>query len=429
MRTRIYKRLPSNTKASAAMNEAAAFYAVRAYFSARSRRSVRRLEMMKLERERRRREFLRRKERERLMFVMMIAIVTSNLASERTVWTVTRSSRWWEDVVCGSFTSEQWLENFRMSRSTFQYLCDKVRSMIDTRLRKAVPTDKRVAITLWFFATGADYRTIAHLFGVSKSTVSLVVKNVSSAILELLPQYIHMPTGDALREVVDGFKREYGFPQCAGAVDGTHIPPIECPADYYNRKGWHSIILQGCVDNKGRFVDIYVGWPGRVHDARVFANSSLFRRGEAQTLFPDWKERIDDIDVPLVMLGDPAYPLLSWLMKAFQDNGSLTRSEKRFNYRLSKTRVVVEHTYGRLKRRWRCLLKRLDVSTDSVPGLVGACCVLHNMCEMQGDNFDQEWMEGTGAQENTHSPNTSAMSHSEPSAVLIRKAFMAYFTD
>ena len=52
------------------------------------------------------------------MFVMMIAIVTSNLASERTV---TRSSQWWEDVVCGSFTSEQWLENFRMSRSTFQY--------------------------------------------------------------------------------------------------------------------------------------------------------------------------------------------------------------------------------------------------------------------------------------------------------------------
>ena len=58
----------------------------------------------------------------------------------------------------------------------------------DTRLRKAIPTEKRVAITLWFYATGADYRTIGHFFGVSKSTVSLVVKNVSSAILELLPQ-------------------------------------------------------------------------------------------------------------------------------------------------------------------------------------------------------------------------------------------------
>ena len=243
MHVKVYKRLPSNrstlSKVCAAINEATTYHAVRAYFSARRRRSVRRFEMMKLERERRRREFLRRKERERLMYVMMIAIVSCNLASERVVWTLTRSSEWWEDVVCKSFTSEQWLENFRMSKGTFQYLCDKVRSMIereDTRLRKAIPTEKRVAITLWFYATGADYRTIGHLFGVSKSTVLLVVKSVSSAILELLPQYIRLPTGDALREVIDGFKREHGFPQCAGAVDGTHIPivsPIECPADYY----------------------------------------------------------------------------------------------------------------------------------------------------------------------------------------------------
>ena len=32
-------------------------------------------------------------------------------------------------------------------------------------------------------------------------------------------------------------------------------------------KGWHSIIMQGTVNH---IIDIYVGWPGRVHDARVF---------------------------------------------------------------------------------------------------------------------------------------------------------------
>ena len=140
------------------------------------------------------------------------------------------------------------------------------------------------------------------------------------------------------------------------------------------------------------------------------------------------KKMIGNVDVPLVMLGDPAYPLLQWLMKAFLDNGNLTRLEKRFNYRLSKARVIVEHAYGRLKGRWRCLLKRLDVSTDSVPGLVSACCVLHNMCEVHGDSFDQEWMEGISTQESTHM-SSGLTSQSETSAVLIRKAFMTYFAD
>ena len=54
------------------------------------------------------------------------------------------------------------------------------------------------------------------------------------------------------------FDEKLGFPQCAGVVDGTHIPiasPEECPADYFNRKGWHSILMQGMVDHMGRFTE------------------------------------------------------------------------------------------------------------------------------------------------------------------------------
>ncbi len=47
--------------------------------------------------------------------------------------------------------------------------------------------------------------------------------------------------------------------------------------------------------------------------------------------------------VPLLVLGDPAYPLLPWLLKAFIDHGSLTAEQKLFNYSLSKARVIVEH--------------------------------------------------------------------------------------
>ena len=68
-----------------------------------------------------------------------------------------------------TFTPQDWLENFRMSRATFLYLCNELRSAItkdDTMMRKAIPSERRVALTLWFLATNADYQTIGHLFGV-----------------------------------------------------------------------------------------------------------------------------------------------------------------------------------------------------------------------------------------------------------------------
>ena len=132
------------------------------------------------------------------------------------------------------------------------------------------------------------------------------------------------------------------------------MSPQEYPADYFNRKGWHSILMQGTMNHLEHFIDVYVGWPGRVHDARVFTNSTLYRKGQEEVLLPQWVEHLGGKDVPLVILGNPAYPLLPWLIKAFTDNGRLTSQQKLFNYHLSRARVIVEHAYGRLKGRWRC---------------------------------------------------------------------------
>ena len=58
-----------------------------------------------------------------------------------------------------------------------------------------------------------------------------------------------------------------------GSIDGCHIPvmpPSSNHTDYYNRKGWYSIILQAVVDHEYIFRDISVGWPGSVNDARVY---------------------------------------------------------------------------------------------------------------------------------------------------------------
>ena len=73
-----------------------------------------------------------------------------------------------------------------------------------------------------------------------------------------------------------------------------------------------------------------------------------------------------------------------------KDNGALNRDQKKFNKELSKARIVSEHAFGLLKGRWRALLKRLDEDHWRTPNTIPACCVLHNICIIRGDEFDED---------------------------------------
>ena len=290
-----------------------------------------------------------------------------------------------------------------MSKSTFEHLCRELRPLVQkqcTPLREPLDVDERVAITLWRLATNIEYRTLGHLFGVGRSTAGAVTLETCRAIQKLMPKYVYLHVGEAMKHNVEGFEVRWGFPQAAGAIDGTHIPilrpPGESGSDYYNRKGFYSIVMQAVVDFRGRFMDAYIGWPGKVHDARVLANSSLYIKGEAGTFLPDLKRQLNGINVPLCILGDPAYPALNWLMKVYPEHGNMSSKEKLFNYCLSRARMIVENAFGCLKGRWRCLLKRNDSQVTNVISITSACVVLHNICEAYNDECLCEWVDECG---------------------------------
>ncbi|KAJ4929359.1 hypothetical protein JOQ06_004968 [Pogonophryne albipinna] len=239
------------------------------------------------------------------------------------LWVQSRSSHWWHDAV-ETWTDRQWQKNFRMKRTTFLHLCDLLRPSLirnNTRYRQPIPVELRVAICLWRLATNLEFRSLSHLFGIGISTACLITQEVTTAINNTMGKMlIKVPTAAQLRAIMQAFRDKWHFPQVVGTIDGTHIgilAPSDTPADYYNRKGFHSVILQGVVDHHMMFWDINIGFSGKVHDARVFANSSLYRRAQAGTLLPQWTETFEGVDVPLVILGDSAYPLLPWLMKYF----------------------------------------------------------------------------------------------------------------
>ena len=161
-----------------------------------------------------------------------------------------------------------------------------------------------MAVTVWKLATNIEYRTLSDLFGLGRSTIGRIVIETCKAIsTHLFSEYVYIPRGEKLREIVNGFESDWGFPQAVGAIDGSHIPivrPIECASDYYNRKNYYSVIMQGLVDHLGLFMDVCIGWPGKVHDARVFTNSLLYQKGTNSSLFPDWKRTISGVDVCLL---------------------------------------------------------------------------------------------------------------------------------
>ena len=386
-----------------------------------------------------RRERLRNfqlKQRKEMGYFLVYQIITlvAMEAIVRSTWSKQRSSTWWDKIVNETFEDKDWVENFRMRKETFNYLCHQLRPSIKrktTIMRSPIPVEKRVAITLWRLATNSGYRTIGHLFGVARNTVCNIVNEVCKSIVRNMHgKVLKWPTGEILLDNIEHFERRWGFPQTVGAVDGTHIPilrPSEYHTDYYNRKGYYSMIMQAVVDSYYRFIDIYIGWPGRVHDARVFANSPLFKKACDGTLLPHKIKNINGVNVPLLILGDPAYPLMPWLMKPFSDNGRLNDDQRRFNYRLSRARMVVENSFGRLKGRWRILLKRLDASESNITNLVAACCILHNLCEKWGEQFLDEWLNLDNANnEGVHHMPRELCDENNESGIDIRNALVQY---
>jgi len=60
-------------------------------------------------------------------------------------------------------------------------------------------------------------------------------------------------------------------------------------------------------------------------------------------------------------------------MKPYPVNPHTSAVQRNFNYSQSRAHMVVENAFGRMKGRWRCLQKQIDVHVDNAVTAMGAC--------------------------------------------------------
>ena len=110
---------------------------------------------------------------------------------------------------------------------------------------------------------GDNYKSLMYLFYVPHNTISILVRDVCQAIWdEYSDEVVSNPTtAEGWKEIAASYSSQWNFHHVLGALDGEHIR-IRCPASegsqFYNYKGYHSIVLLTLVDANYRFTCTWV---------------------------------------------------------------------------------------------------------------------------------------------------------------------------
>ena len=250
-----------------------------------------------------------------------------------------------------------------------------------TRGRPQVPARNQVLTLLHFL--GQESCTAALSRGthfIGYGTHYLYCDRVVEAICSLRDKVVFWPDKDERATISQRMGEKYDFPYCVGVGDGTLLPLARRPQTdsapcYSGRKLGHSITMFIINDDKLHIRSYLAGWPGSVHDNRVFGKMAVNR-------FPEQHFSPNEY-----ILADSAVENCSFVVSAFKKPPlqPMPALEEKFNARLASARVVAEHTIGVLKGRFPWLRKIHFNVTDDPESMmrilkyIDCCVILHNL--------------------------------------------------
>ena len=292
-------------------------------------------------------------------------------------------------------SNAEFLAHYRMTRVAFWELVRLIEHhpvFVSTPGRRSqFPVQYQLMLFLRVLGTegnGACNKILGRVYEIGAGTCAVFTRRCKTAILSLKPQVLCWLSPAEKDTVKKNFLDEYDIPGCVGVADGTLLPlafaPTMYPESFYTRKGNYALNSLVVVDHVGRIIHHYTGWPGSVHDNRVWKSSQLFL--ESEKFFSDGE----------YILGDSAFQSTAIMVPIFRNERTCV-IKQRFNHIIKKPRVKSEHAIGMVKGRFP-MLRSLRVKIDSKRTLVKAvqmvnCCyILHNL--LIQDHFDATWFEG-----------------------------------
>lgn len=113
----------------------------------------------------------------------------------------------------GIVDENAWRENFRMSKDALAALSEELQPYIEgetTNMRAPVGVLKKVACTLYYLSDEGRLRKTVNAFGLSRSTVSVIIRQTCKAITVYLgPKYIQLPFSvPEAEQLVSGFLKD-----------------------------------------------------------------------------------------------------------------------------------------------------------------------------------------------------------------------------
>jgi DDE superfamily endonuclease len=176
----------------------------------------------------------------------------------------------------------------------------------------------------------ASSLSLSNFFGVSSGIIDYYRNNALEALLSIEDKTYIWPDQLERKAISKRIKKQYMFPNCVGIIDGTLLPlasrPLLHGENYLSRKKFYAIVMLVVCDDQSRILYYHVGWPGSVHDNRVWRTCALYKNHEQYFSRQEY------------LLGDSAFTASDLMIPPFKNpaGGNMSGNRAAFNTLLSK---------------------------------------------------------------------------------------------